>query len=153
MIFSSNDPEAQEKLYKLNDFRGVLIRRGTVFTKKEFKEALRAIGLPSNDFFWAALRDCVCTEHGDKVFTQVDLGKYVFMNPNKPISFSDVQEILDTYSDILRKNKASRKKECKQASPLQDVAPETVTFSPEIVHAISVLLAHGFKVEIPVSKQ
>lgn len=136
------NPQAEEILRGVHEFKEALIKSNRAFCKDEFLKGMKEIGLPSNVHFWTALRNCKCTELGSTILTKIGQDKYVFTNPKKPIYWKDLQEVYNMYSALLKKYHNNKKEKAQKTTP---AVPD------EISEAIKLLKSHGYQILAPVA--
>lgn len=162
------NPQIKDILRGLHEFKKALVKSNRAFTKEEFLQGLKEIGIPSNGHFWAAILSCELPEQKCKLLTKVRKNAFVFTKPNSPIYWGDLQFVYNSYKRTIDKYSQTQKekkyrptedkeqfeellKEPRTPKKMGDREAENDQLSSQIREAIDLLKSHGFEVLSPVA--
>ena len=145
------NPQIKDVLRGLHEFKKALVESNRTFTKEEFLQGLKEIGIPSNKHFWAAILNCVLPEQKCKLLTKVRKNAFVFTKPKSPIYWGDLQFIYDSYKRTIDKYSQTQKEKKSLPEMPNEEKAEDDNLSPKIREAIDLLKSHGFEILAPVA--
>ena len=125
--------KAKEHIKMLNMLKTQTLEQSLLLTDRDFKEALKECGIPSNDLFWIEFKR-------SGLIQEVSANVFQWNGPNLPIHFKILQNIYEKYRTRLVKYQTTYKE--KKALG--------ITFKREdIKKAINLLKENGFEIYAP----
>ena len=124
------NPQIKDVLRGLHEFKKALVESNRAFTKEEFLQGLKEIGLPSNAHFWMTILRCRLPEQKCKLLTRIRKNAFVFTKPKDPIYWGDLQFIYNSYKRTIDKYSRTQKK--KRSLPeMPEGFPYSVNVNPD----------------------